>query len=637
MGTAFINLLNLSITASYIVLAIILLRLIFKKAPKWLSCLLWGLVAIRLVFPFSVESFLSLIPSAAKVPETIIYNTEPTFVINTIPVVNYDIVQSTAQHVQDSVTPVLISFDALGKIWLCGACAMLLYAAISYFVIAKKTRASIETEKGIYICEDVPTPFILGIIKPKIILPSVMDENNVSYVVAHEKAHLKRLDHFWKPLGFALLSVYWFNPVMWVAYILFCRDIELACDERVIKDMGEEDKKAYSTALLSCSAPRKMITACPLAFGEVGVKERIKGVLNYKKPAFWIIAAAIVASAVIAVCFLTDPEKSEQNNNSTEYNDIELNPASTSVSFIDNDFENEFAVSKAFVFAGVSANYELFYEAQDGDKQGLYGYEFLPIHKLESVSDISAFKEKFSDFQFSHNLDLPQFDDIAVEYNDEFFKDNILLITHVVTQGVGNCLINTGNVSKENVVFYIEKEEEKSSDALYGWLLCIGVNRRFIDSDTQFDAIVINEGSVLGTWVAPASVVGLNVSEIPEKASVYYAFYANGTGVEWNDINADVSHVFADMYRREFTYTVENGILTITYLNDSKIAYDDFKQFRYNVSGARLTLSDINTNRILELTRFIGEPVYNHEVEVYEEDSEIRFSGEDDMPKILWQ
>lgn len=157
-------------------------------------------------------------------------------------------------------------------------------------------------------CDRIDTPFILGVFRPRIYLPSNMSEQDVTYVLAHEQAHIKRHDHWWKPLGFALLTIYWFHPILWIAYVLLCRDIELACDEKVIKEMGIDIKKPYSDALINCSIPRRAITACPLAFGEVGVKERVKTVLNYKKPAFWIVLIAVIACVIVAVCFLTNPK-----------------------------------------------------------------------------------------------------------------------------------------------------------------------------------------------------------------------------------------------------------------------------------------------------------------------------------------
>ena len=310
MSAVFIKLYNMSITASYIVLAVIILRLVFKKAPKALMCLLWGLVAIRLICPFSIESVLSLIPDSRY--ETV--DIGPVYIDTNaliFPQISY--INNFGAEIAVEEYDTLVKNNAphfyLEHIWLCGMIAMFLYAIISYLIVEKRTKASIEIDENIFICDNVSTPFILGVFNPQIFIPSSMDKTTAEYVILHEQAHLNRLDHLWKPLGFALLAVYWFNPVIWVAYILFCRDIELACDERVIKNMDADDKKAYSTALLSCSIPRKMISACPLAFGEVGVKQRIKRVLNYKKPAFWLIVAAIVTSVAVAVCFLTDPKE----------------------------------------------------------------------------------------------------------------------------------------------------------------------------------------------------------------------------------------------------------------------------------------------------------------------------------------
>ncbi len=310
MEVVFLRLLNMSITASYLALAVVILRLLLKKAPKWISCALWALVALRLLLPVSLESIFSLIPSAEPIPQQIV-TVAPTIQTG-IPVVDQTvnpILQNSASpQPGDSVNPMQVVVFIASSVWLAGAAVILVYAAVSYLRLHRRVRESIETEKGIRICDRIAAPFILGVFCPVIYLPSGMDQEDARYVIAHEKAHLQRRDHWWKPLGFALLSVYWFNPVFWVAYVLLCRDIELACDEKVIRQMGEESKKPYSQALLNCSVPRKMIAACPLAFGEVGVKGRIKSVLNYKKPAFWIILVAIIAGIVVAVCFLTNPK-----------------------------------------------------------------------------------------------------------------------------------------------------------------------------------------------------------------------------------------------------------------------------------------------------------------------------------------
>lgn len=310
MEAVFLKLLNMSITATYLVLAIIIARLLLKKAPKFISVILWGLVAVRLLCPFSIESVLSLVPSAETVPQDIVYSSTPQIhsgisSVNTV--VNEMVLPQAYPSVGESVNPLqIISFIA-SVVWIVGMALMILYTCLSYFKIYFKVREAVKIEGNIYECDCIDSPFILGVIRPRIYLPSNMSELDREYVIAHERAHLKRRDHWWKPLGFLLLTVYWFNPVLWVAYILLCRDIEHACDEKVIKAMGEDGKKSYSDALINCSAPRKMITACPVAFGETGVKGRIKSVLNYKKPAFWVIIISVVLSGAVAVFFMTNP------------------------------------------------------------------------------------------------------------------------------------------------------------------------------------------------------------------------------------------------------------------------------------------------------------------------------------------
>ncbi|MBQ4054421.1 MAG: transcriptional regulator, partial [Clostridia bacterium] len=311
MEAIFLKLFNLSLTASWLVLAVIILRLILNRAPKFLRCILWGLVGLRLILPFSFESVLSLIPSSEPLPKDFIYTSTPA--VNTgIPVIdnaiNPVITRSLTPDPLVSINPTQVLSLIASAVWIFGLALMLTYMLISYLQIRIKVRESVVLYGNVRLCDRISSPFILGIIKPKIYLPSNMTASDFEYVIAHENAHLKRCDHWWKPLGFLLLCVYWFNPVMWTAYLLLCRDIELACDERVIKQMDPQDKKAYSSVLLNCSTPRKMISACPLAFGESGVKSRVKSILNYKKPAFWIILIAIIASIVTAVCFLTDPE-----------------------------------------------------------------------------------------------------------------------------------------------------------------------------------------------------------------------------------------------------------------------------------------------------------------------------------------
>jgi len=310
MSAVFLKVLNMSITASWLILAVVLTRLILKKAPKWIPCLLWGLVAIRLICPFSFESVLSLIPSSETIPANIAEQHEPAIttgitIVNEV--VNPVVAESYTPAPTDSANPLQIVIPVAAIIWIAGIVIMLAYALISYLKLKKSLSVCVPARERILACDEVKAPFILGVFRPVIYVPSSMSGKTLEHVIRHEKAHLQRHDHWWKPLGFLLLSVYWFNPLCWIAYILLCRDIEMACDEKVIRDMDKDDMAAYSQALLDCSFPRKRIAACPLAFGEVGVKERIKGVLNYKKPAFWIILIAIIACIVLAVCLMTDP------------------------------------------------------------------------------------------------------------------------------------------------------------------------------------------------------------------------------------------------------------------------------------------------------------------------------------------
>lgn len=311
MAAVFLKLLNLSISASWLVLAVLVLRLVSKRSPKWMNVLLWGIVALRLMLPFSIESALSLIPSVETVsPAVVQFDPAPT-ITSGVSVIDNAVNPALSEHFAAaptaSVNPLYVWTEIAGWVWLIGLGAMLLYALVSYLRLRRRVSVSLCVRENIYLCDAISSPFILGVVKPRIYLPSGLDEVQRQNVLSHERAHLTRRDHWWKPLGFVLLAVYWFNPVLWLAYTLLCRDIELACDERVIRTMDESAVKTYSTVLLACSMPRKAVITCPLAFGEVGVKERVKNALRYKKPAFWVAAASVAVCVVVAVCFLTNP------------------------------------------------------------------------------------------------------------------------------------------------------------------------------------------------------------------------------------------------------------------------------------------------------------------------------------------
>lgn len=320
MGELFLKLLNMSITASWLILAVLCIRLLFRKIPKWVTCLLWGVVAIRLIFPFSIESQFSLQPSAEPIKSSTIVEGD---VVPFVPSIdsNLGIVESTVNPVlaetfayqeSESVAPLQIFTGIAGSVWLCGMLALLIFAAASMIRLRLSVREAVLYKENIYICDAVKSPFILGVIKPRIYLSSALNEEEMDYIIAHEKAHLRRKDNLWKPFGYLLLCIYWFNPLCWIAYIMLCKDIELACDEKVIKDMSFGDKKEYSRVLLSCASQRRLVLVCPLTFGEVGVKERVKSVLNYKRPAFWVTVIAVVVCVIVAICFLTNPSNEYQ-------------------------------------------------------------------------------------------------------------------------------------------------------------------------------------------------------------------------------------------------------------------------------------------------------------------------------------
>ena len=318
MTDIFLGFLNRSLAAGILILAVVLVRLVFKKAPRWLLCALWALAAVRLVCPVSIESVLSLIPSAEPVQPEIIVSAQPA-ITSGIPavdaIVNPPLAAAFTPSPAQSANPLQIWTFLAACVWLAGIAALLLYAAVSALRLRLRVRTAVRLEGKVYQSEFVSSPFILGVIRPRIYLPFGLEAGAQAMVLAHERAHLRRGDQLWKPLGYLILAAYWFNPLCWLAYILFCRDIEAACDEKVVRELGEGCKAAYSRALLACSVPRKLITACPLAFGETGVKSRIKSVLNYKKPAFWLVLAAVLASVAVAVCFLTDPKREDPAQN----------------------------------------------------------------------------------------------------------------------------------------------------------------------------------------------------------------------------------------------------------------------------------------------------------------------------------
>ena len=389
MSELFLKIVNMSISASWVVIAVLTLRFCLKKAPKWVNVLLWGIVAARMVFPFSIESVLSLIPSAETISPTIMMEQSPS-VQTGVPalnhVINPVISSSFTPAPGASANPLQIWIPVLAGIWLFGIVALFLYSAVSYCRLRRKVCEAVILRDNIYQSENVCSPFVLGIIRPKIYLPYHMDSREVGHVIAHEQTHIRRKDHWWKPLGFLLLTIHWFNPLMWLSYILLCRDIELACDEKVIGKMGNAQRADYTQALVACSVDRRLIAACPLAFGEIGVKERVKSVMNYKKPAFWIVLASVIVCAVIAVCFLTNPigfqfDVSANTIVSANHFDmrnaddpvaIEMTPAQ--ISELNSRLAGVKNCKRSDKYAGLTPGYQISAQMQDGSYIRISGY-----------------------------------------------------------------------------------------------------------------------------------------------------------------------------------------------------------------------------------------------------------------------
>ena len=389
MSELFLKIVNMSISASWVVVAVLALRFCLKKAPKWVNVLLWGIVAVRMVFPFSIESVLSLIPSAETISPTIMMEQSPS-VQTGVPalnhVINPVISGSFTPAPGASANPLQIWIPVLAGIWLFGIAALFLYSAVSYCRLRRKVCEAVILRDNIYQSENVCSPFVLGIIRPKIYLPYHMDSREVGHVIAHEQTHIRRKDHWWKPLGFLLLTIHWFNPLMWLSYILLCRDIELACDEKVIGKMGNAQRADYTQALVACSVDRRLIAACPLAFGEIGVKERVKSVMNYKKPAFWIVLASVIVCAVIAVCFLTNPigfqfDVSANTIVSANHFDmrnaddpvsIEMTPAQ--ISELNSRLAGVKNCKRSDKYAGLTPGYQISAQMQDGSYIRISGY-----------------------------------------------------------------------------------------------------------------------------------------------------------------------------------------------------------------------------------------------------------------------
>ncbi len=420
MSDILLKIFKMNIQASIIILVVLVLRLLLKKSPKWITVLLWAIVAVRLIFPFSFESKISLMPKANTISNEII-NVSNTSQKSEAISDNNDTSTDNDSLVGNINTDPSIITDTQNKtilildiVWISGASVILLYAAVSYLHLYKRLNKAVLLKENIYQCEAVKSPFVLGFIKPKIYLPFNISEQNSEYVIAHEKAHIKRLDYIIKPLGFLILSINWFNPLVWVSFIVFCKDIELACDEKVIKNYNSIQRADYSQALLNCSINQHAVVICPIAFGEVGVKVRIKSVLNYKNPALFTVIIAVIAIIATSACFLTDPisRVSAQSQNA---NLVTQGKSLTNALFGTDDITLITNFEIIHKYGGVST------DITDGDdlmflKEYKYSHKYPQneIHKLFTFPETQMIKV-ISDIKDPQTLYLMQDGSIAIQ------------------------------------------------------------------------------------------------------------------------------------------------------------------------------------------------------------------------------
>lgn len=388
MSAVFIKVLNQSITASYLVVAVILIRLLLKKIPKRIICILWMFVAIRLLIPFSIESAFSLIPEKEVTMEQFQSNESGENERNTDfmtagNVTSYEGMSVAQPEIQKSASTKNGLVFGFSVVWFVGAIIMLGYSGYTYMGLRRKTAASIPEAKGIYRCDAIETPFVLGMLKPRIYLPYTVSDVDVLHIIAHEQAHIARRDHLVKPVAFLLLTIYWFNPFLWAAYLLLCKDIEFACDEKVIAKIPAAERKQYSYALLNCSVKRNQIRYCPVAFGEVGVKERIQKVVHYKKPSFWIVISAVLLCAAVSICFLTSPAAKRMEVTSQLEESVEEAILDKGRDYMDGECEAEghqilrvtaeHNIVKVYAFCSYGQ-----YEFQNGNFVDAYGSGVIP-------------------------------------------------------------------------------------------------------------------------------------------------------------------------------------------------------------------------------------------------------------------
>lgn len=352
MNKIFLAVLNMSIAASYVILFVMVARMLLKKAPKMFSYALWSIVFFRLICPFSFESVFSLMPiNVEPVPVDISYQQNPAINSGIAAVDNFVNSSLPVPAMGASVNPMQIVMSLLAAIWLIGIAVMLIYSIYSVIKLTRNLKSASNLFDNIYEASNLKTPFILGILNPKIYLPIGLSADEKKYIIKHEQIHLRRFDHIVKPLAFAVLSVHWFNPLVWIAFLLMGTDMELSCDESVLKHMGSGIKKEYSASLLSLAAGKRILNGYPLAFGESNAKSRIKNVLNYRKPAFWVVLAAAVAVLVMCIGLMTNPKNNPIPKNMFIPHQQNIQSADSSGE-LSNDLEQSISTAILTYYAG---------------------------------------------------------------------------------------------------------------------------------------------------------------------------------------------------------------------------------------------------------------------------------------------
>ena len=574
MADIFLKIVNMSISACWIVLAIVLLRIILKKAPKWVNCVLWGIAGLRLVMPFSFESVFSLIPSAEFVSQEMLHS-HSSVDVRGAEILNYvgnnpvwyELGISDGSLVFNEITapdcdyvnPLLIIAYISSIVWVVGIIALLIYTLVSFIRLKSKIGTAVLLRDNIYQSEAVVSPFVLGIIKPKIYLPFNMNEQDMEHVIAHEQAHLRRKDHLWKPLGFLILTLHWFNPMVWLGYILLCRDIELACDEKVVKGFNNEQKADYSQALLSCSVNRRMIAACPVAFGEVGVKNRVKSVLNYKKPAFWIIAVAIVLCIVLAFGFLTNPKNTSVFNSKYEtgkclYSDVVSAEKETKTNNVVYSITSYGVVFRTFEDGTTEELGELTETDFTADalkemlnKQG----EKVDLGKTKKAYEILNEDGKYVLFQKSN----------GTVYLVSFFSDDNIMDVFQLKR--------TGDY--EEVIPYVENE----------YTAIISYATFDVDGDGKDEHCALTYGPTSGVLTIVFTAVEVGEEE-PEYINTFHLKYSGGRPEFYKSENGDVKlKCYDNIYEKANLVRTEEIFLAIEVENGNIVLKDGDENIGY--------------------------------------------------------